>query len=102
MILCEGGVIRAEDLPPNVRNFISDKRVPVPVLGDEGLDFFAAVESFERRLIEEAMRRTKGNKQAAAKLLGLKRTTLVAKLQRLEEGAAGALPQVGENDAGEA
>ena len=34
------------------------------------------------RLIEEALRRTKGNKQAAARLLGLKRTTLVAKLRR--------------------
>jgi hypothetical protein len=33
-------------------------------------------------LIEEALRRTKGNKQAAARLLGLKRTTLVAKLRR--------------------
>ena len=34
------------------------------------------------RMIDEALRRTNGNKQAAARLLGLKRTTLVAKLRR--------------------
>jgi DNA-binding NtrC family response regulator len=39
-------------------------------------------------LIDEALRRTKGNKQAAARLLGLKRTTLVAKLRRKTSGAA--------------
>ena len=44
--------------------------------------FNTAVEEFENRLIDEALRRTKGNKQAAARLLGLKRTTLVAKLRR--------------------
>jgi DNA-binding NtrC family response regulator len=33
------------------------------------------------------LRRTKGNKQAAAKLLGLKRTTLVAKLRRKSENS---------------
>ena len=55
---------------------------PRPTLGEEGLDLNSAVEEFENRLIEEALRRTKGNKQAAARLLGLKRTTLVAKLRR--------------------
>jgi DNA-binding NtrC family response regulator len=39
-------------------------------------------------LIEEALRRTKGNKQAAARLLGLKRTTLVAKLRRRKPGTS--------------
>ncbi|MGH7896184.1 MAG: helix-turn-helix domain-containing protein, partial [Candidatus Binatia bacterium] len=45
-------------------------------------DLTTAVEEFESRLIDEALRRSKGNKQAAARLLGLKRTTLVAKLRR--------------------
>ena len=55
-------------------------------LGEDGLDLNSAVEEFENRLIEEALRRTKGNKQAAARLLGLKRTTLVAKLRRRRGG----------------
>jgi len=82
VILSEDGVIRVDNLPPNVRSFISEKKIPRPVLTEEGVDLNRAVEDFEFRLIDEALRRTKGNKQAAAKLLGLKRTTLVAKLRR--------------------
>ena len=82
VILSEDGHIALENLPPNIRSFISEKKIPRPALGEEGLDLNTAVEEFENRLIEEALRRTKGNKQAAARLLGLKRTTLVAKLRR--------------------
>jgi transcriptional regulator with PAS, ATPase and Fis domain len=82
VILSEDGRIDLEHLPPSVRSFISEKKIPRPALGEDGLDLNSAVEEFENRLIEEALRRTKGNKQAAARLLGLKRTTLVAKLRR--------------------
>ena len=82
VILSEDGVIRVDSLPTNIRSFISEKRIPKPTLSESGLDLNSAVEEFENRLIEEALRRTKGNKQAAARLLGLKRTTLVAKLRR--------------------
>jgi transcriptional regulator with PAS, ATPase and Fis domain len=82
VILNEDGLIRVEGLPPNIRSFISDKKIPRPTLTEEGIDLNQAVEEFEYRLIDEALRRTKGNKQAAARLLGLKRTTLVAKLRR--------------------
>jgi transcriptional regulator with PAS, ATPase and Fis domain len=82
VILSEEGHIGVDHLPPSIRSFISEKKIPRPTLGEEGLDLNTAVEEFENRLIEEALRRTKGNKQAAARLLGLKRTTLVAKLRR--------------------
>jgi transcriptional regulator with PAS, ATPase and Fis domain len=88
VILSEDGRIEVEHLPPSIRSFISEKKIPRPALGDDGLDLNSAVEEFENRLIEEALRRTKGNKQAAARLLGLKRTTLVAKLRRRRGGAA--------------
>jgi transcriptional regulator with PAS, ATPase and Fis domain len=82
VILSEDGMIEVEHLPPNIKSLISEKKIPRPALGEHGLDLNTAVEEFENRLIEEALRRTKGNKQAAARLLGLKRTTLVAKLRR--------------------
>ncbi len=85
VILSEDGVVGVENLPSNVRSFISDKKIPRPTLTEKGIDLNQAVEEFEYRLIDEALRRTKGNKQAAAKLLGLKRTTLVAKLRRKSE-----------------
>jgi len=86
VILSEDGVIKVDSLPTNIRSFISDKKIPRPTLTDEGIDLNQAVEEFEYRLIDEALRRTKGNKQAAARLLGLKRTTLVAKLRRKAAG----------------
>jgi len=86
VILSEDGVIKVDSLPTNIRSFISDKKIPRPTLTDEGIDLNQAVEEFEYRLIDEALRRTKGNKQAAARLLGLKRTTLVAKLRRKTSG----------------
>ncbi len=82
VILSDADTIDVDHRPANIRSFVSDKRVPPPTLTDEGLDFNRAVEAFENRLIGEALRRSGGNKQAAAKLLGLKRTTLVAKLRR--------------------
>jgi len=86
VILSEDGLIRVENLPPSIRSFISEKKIPKPVMSEDGLDLTGAVEEFENRLIDEALRRTKGNKQAAARLLGLKRTTLVAKLRRRRGG----------------
>ena len=86
VILSEDGFIRVDNLPPNIRSFISEKKIPRPTLTEEGIDLNSAVEEFENRLIDEALRRTKGNKQAAARLLGLKRTTLVAKLRRKTGG----------------
>jgi transcriptional regulator with PAS, ATPase and Fis domain len=90
VILSEDGVIKVDSLPTNIRSFISDKKIPRPTLTDEGIDLNQAVEEFEYRLIDEALRRTKGNKQAAARLLGLKRTTLVAKLRRKAAGGGAA------------
>lgn len=40
------------------------------------------VRELEGRMINEALKQTGGNKQAAARLLGLKRTTFSAKLRR--------------------
>ena len=87
VVLSDDGFIRVDSLPPNIRSFISEKKIPRPTLTEEGIDLNRAVEEFEYRLIDEALRRTKGNKQAAARLLGLKRTTLVAKLRRKTGGA---------------
>ena len=75
-------MIGVESLPSTVREFIWEKRIPKPTLMQSGLDLNGTVEWYENRLIDEALGRTKGNKQAAARLLGLKRTTLVAKLSR--------------------
>jgi DNA-binding NtrC family response regulator len=50
---------------------------------DGGLNFEQTVGRIERQIIEEALRKARGNKSAAAEMLGLKRTTLSAKLRSL-------------------
>ena len=53
-------------------------------LPEGGLDFEYTIETLERQLFTEALARTNGNKTAAAELLGLKRTTLAAKMLSLK------------------
>jgi len=57
--------------------------MPLVSLPESGLDFEATVSSLERNILEQALRRTRGNKKRAAEILGLKRTTLTAKLKSL-------------------
>ena len=51
---------------------------------DDGLDFEQYIEGVELSLIKRSLERTQGNKRQAARLLKLKRTTLIEKLKRLE------------------
>ena len=54
---------------------------------DDGFDYERAVSRFEWQLLSKALRKSGGNKQAAADLLGLKRTTLAAKVKVLSTTA---------------
>jgi len=82
VVLSDKNVISPEDLPVHIRSFISEKKLPHPTLSNGEINLQQAVEQLEDRLIDEALRLTNGNKTAAAQMLGLKRTTLVAKLRR--------------------
>jgi two-component system response regulator AtoC len=55
-----------------------------PQLPDAGFDLESYIGGLERELIVQSLARTGGNKRQAATLLGLKRTTLVEKLKRME------------------
>jgi DNA-binding NtrC family response regulator len=56
---------------------------------DEGMDLERYIEGVELTLIKRSLERTQGNKVQAARLLNLKRTTLIEKLKRLERGQPG-------------
>lgn len=49
----------------------------------EGCVLRDEVDEFERRLIAQALERTGGQRKAAARLLGMNRTTLLARLKSL-------------------
>ena len=80
-ILCATGVIEATDLPSRIRGVGTPKAFAAD-LPDAGIELRTAVENFENGLIRQALERTGWNKNQAAKLLGLNRTTLVEMLKR--------------------
>ena len=75
--------IDVADLPSEVQD-VQPPALPSAVsLPEDGLDLDALVAGIERDLIQRSLERTGGNKGQAARLLGLKRTTLVEKIKRL-------------------
>jgi DNA-binding NtrC family response regulator len=75
--------IDVADLPVEVQQAQEPPLPSAVALPDEGLDLDAFIAHIERDLIQRSLERTGGNKGRAAKLLSLKRTTLVEKLKRL-------------------
>lgn len=83
VLLDVNGEIRPEDLSPYTRALSSEPLVePGNKKSARWLDLKTAVEQFEYRLIDRALARANGNRTVAAQMLGLKRTTLVAKLRQ--------------------
>ena len=93
VVLKEKGYILPSDLPPRFfqgdfeeiehRN-ISEKEYlnSMLKLSDEGIDLREVMENLETNLILQALEKTGGVKDKAAKLLNMKRTTLIEKLKR--------------------
>jgi DNA-binding NtrC family response regulator len=87
VILGTGPLITVDNLPEHIakarrRMAPNGVVVPAPSLPDEGLSLSLAVEQLEKILILEALERTGGVKNRAAKLLRLNRTTLIEKMKR--------------------
>jgi transcriptional regulator with GAF, ATPase, and Fis domain len=100
VLLRGGGAIRVEHLPETYRgkaNLVSRPvpRAEAPVvaaplvtmhsgerLPNEGIDLMNFIETIENDLIVQALERTGYNKNQAARLLGLNRTTLVERIKK--------------------
>lgn len=83
-ILSDSDTIGTDQIPDFIRGV---KYPALPQLEDFvlpslGVDFNALVDDYENKLIATALSQTGGNKKAAAKLLGLNRTTLVEKIKK--------------------
>jgi transcriptional regulator with GAF, ATPase, and Fis domain len=86
-VLKSEGEIDIADLPGPIRKA---RAAPGPAaradiataLPPEGVDLYKVLAEIEDRLIREALERSGGNKNQAAKILGLNRTTLVEKLRK--------------------
>ena len=79
VVFCQGDTLRMEDLPPELRigqpaaTLASD--TPPPRFEDLNLD------TIERQAVLQALERSRGNRQRAAKLLGMGLRTLQKKLK---------------------
>jgi DNA-binding NtrC family response regulator len=84
MVVLRGeGTLDLEDLPPALRGGAAPvASLAAPALGPDGVDFNAVVDHLETSLIVQALERTGGNKNRAAQLLGLNRTTLIEKIKK--------------------
>jgi len=71
------------DLPPEIQAVPDATVAPFVEFPDEGLDMPSYLSSIEKDLIKRSLQRTGGNRNKAAELLRIKRTTLVEKLKRL-------------------
>ena len=82
ILLVEGDI----DLPKAGLEAETDADCELP---EGAFDYERAVNRFEWNLLSQALRKAGGNKKAAADMLGLKRTTLAAKVKVLSTTAAG-------------
>ena len=83
VVLQQKGRIETYDLPVKIRRTadIPIEEPPIKIT-DEGICLNTTVTEFEKALILQSLQRAHGVKNEAAKLLNLKRTTLVEKIKR--------------------
>ncbi len=75
VLVCEGGVIHAHHLPPSLQTAEVSGTLPRRSLEK-------AVESFERDLIQDALKSARGNKARAARLLDTTERILAYKARK--------------------
>ncbi len=83
-ILKRTGFIERDDLPPQFSGDSANAQQLGLYVPSEGMDMAGTLERLEVQLLEQALEKAEGNKAAAARLLGLNRTTLVEKVKRLQ------------------
>ncbi|BDG09029.1 sigma-54-dependent transcriptional regulator [Anaeromyxobacter paludicola] len=81
VVLCEGGLIREEDLPERLREAPRSPAALPPADGAEELSVKKATLALEERLIRRALERTGGNRTRAAELLDLSYRALLYKIK---------------------
>jgi DNA-binding NtrC family response regulator len=82
VVVASNRMVVINDLPAHLRTTVVDLENATLDLPESGVDLRIFLTQLEERLIAQALERTGGNKNRAAELLGMNRTTLVEKLRR--------------------
>jgi len=88
-VLEEVELEREERKEATNKNVMADSLALLP---EDGLDLRAHLLTIERQLIEQALQRSRGTVAQAARLLNLRRTTLVEKMRKLGMAQSGEFP----------
>jgi len=77
VVMCDRDKLDVQDIPPEItqRRQLTDGTRPTAALGDVSLD------QLEKQAIEETLAKTKGNREKAAKILGIGERTLYRKIK---------------------
>jgi two-component system response regulator HydG len=86
VVMCRGDFVDLGDLPEAVRLAALAPGGPQPSGGALTIPFGMPLEEVERMVIRETLRHTRGDKNLAARLLGVAARTIYRKLDRDEEG----------------
>ncbi|MEE9260558.1 MAG: sigma-54 dependent transcriptional regulator [Candidatus Scalindua sediminis] len=78
VVLTQGRIISQKDLPENIfKSRVEDRKLTIP--------FGMPLREIEKKIIIETLRRTKGDKEITANLLGITPRTIYRKMDSLEE-----------------
>lgn len=81
-ILKGSGIVELSDLPEKYRRLPVESDPEKMYIPDNGMDFNSAVDAYENALIMRALEKTGWNRNQAALMLKLNRTTLVEKIKK--------------------
>ena len=81
-VLSRDSTIDVDDLTPNILEELNGLHRTANHLNEQEGDYIKRMEEFEKQLIFSALMESRGNISHAAKLLGLKRTTLRYKMEK--------------------
>ncbi len=81
-VLKGNSMIELADLPAKYHTDPTEETNHIAMIPESGLDFKITVDHFENELILKALKKTNWNRNQAAKLLRLNRTTLLEKIKK--------------------
>lgn len=74
-----------EEIKPDMTPELKSSEIVPDEIPDEGVSLNDVVRNVEKRMILKSLEKTSWNKQKAAKLLNVKRTTLIEKIKKFQE-----------------
>jgi len=81
-VLKQQGIIEVDDILSSMGISVFPQKKPLVDINVKGISFHSQVAEFEKRLLLEALEQANWVKEKAAKILKLKRTTLIEKMKR--------------------